>query len=103
MAYQRVKEEREAQMEIENMRLEMEMEKIEVQARFQKASTGSHSEAHAVNDETRDLIPPRYSVNEPRVRGQKPKMSPSEEKDNLDAYVYRFELYAELQGWSRDS
>ena len=101
MEYQHQKEEREAQVELEKMKLEIEIKKMEVQVRLEEASTGSHGEAPIVSDDDRDFIPPRSSANEPRVRI--PNISPFEEKHDLDAYLYRFERYAELQGWSRDS
>ena len=39
--------------------------------------------------------------NESQLKG--PKMSPFDDKlDAMDAYLHRFEQYAELQGWRRD-
>ena len=35
-----------------------------------------------------------------KVKG--PKMSPFDERDDMDSYIHRFERYAELQGWHKD-
>jgi len=93
------KDEKDREMEIERMKLELEMKKIEVQARSEEGSHLSHSGTHLELDENGESNQPPSVTHDLRIRG--PKMSPFDEKDDLDAYLHRFERYAELQRWPR--
>ena len=94
--------ERDKTMEFEKFKLEMEMKKIEAQGRVEGEVEGLDSSHVSGIDIDANEGPQRVFFNETRLKG--PRMSPFDEKDEngMDAYLHRFERYAELQGWPRD-
>ena len=79
----------EREQEREKRAHEIKLEEIKQRT---KSEGGNHADGPA------ELAEPASSS---KPRG--PKMSSFDEKDDMDSYLHRFERYAELQGWKRET
>jgi hypothetical protein len=92
-------EAKEKDRELELKKLEFQQEKLKVDAqlaaaKLNKSTTGSE---HGDSDNEGSTTGHHHT------RGRTPKLPFFEEnKDDMDAYLFRFEKYAEMQGWSTD-
>ena len=75
-------EERRAEMELEKLRIELEAKRIEVETRLE-----------------------RQEDRRPMAAGARAPELPSflDGKDNLDSYLLRFERYATVAGWEKET
>jgi len=91
------KEDKEKQREFELKKLELEIKKIESAHSVEGSVHGDNErDEDDVDDEEVEVRIPHSRT---AVKG--PKMPPFDEKDDMDSYLYRFERYAVLQGWSK--
>ena len=79
------------QRELKLKELEMELEKLRLSQDMKKLDIENDQEAEVVDVGV---------VSGQKTRG--PKMTPFDERDDMDSYLHRFERNAELQGWKRD-
>ena len=87
---------REKNRELEKMKLELEFKKLEL-GKFMAAS--EHEDEEEEEEDTGDTT---AAVSKSKVRG--PKLASFEEsKDDIDSYIHRYEQYALLQGWKKES
>ena len=89
-------------MEMEKVRLSEEIRKIETQAKLDDSVMRSRnaSELDIEGDQDGAVL---FSAGMPtgqKTRG--PKISPFDERDDMDSYLHRFERYAELQEWKKE-
>ena len=98
---------KEQEMHIKQLELQLEMKKIEIQAGLEEDSSKSQGDGAVDLDEGQQEVQPGVDAHRfayiPDARLKGPKMSPFSEKDEMDAYLYRFERCAELQRWPRDA
>ena len=88
------RDERERQRQHEKDKLDKEKDKLELekeklQLQLQSKETGDEGGDQGGNNGSHH-----------KLRG--PKMAAYDEKDDMDAYIFRFERYAEMQGWKKD-
>ena len=76
--------------------------KTELEARLEESSSRSQNADEDNDDDVdNDEVVVRCGVgSHSTVKG--PKMSPFDDRDDMDSYLHRFERYAELQNWRRD-
>jgi hypothetical protein len=82
--------------ELDKMKIELEFYKLE----WGKVKAASrHEDEEEEDEDTGDIA---AAFNKSKVRG--PKLASFKEvKDDLDSYIHRFEQYAIVQGWKKDS
>ena len=105
---ERQENEKERQSQLELKRLEAQIKRYEIEeARLEAGSNRSSGEVATADDvEVEDnnegeTVIRRGYVGEPKFRG--PKIVPYDEKDEMDSYLQRFERYADVQGWKKES
>ena len=87
-------------MELEKLRLSQEMKKLEVQAKVSESKSHISGGLDVENEQVAEVLDVG-GVSGQKTRG--PKMTPFDERDDMDSYLHRFERYAELQGWKKMS
>ena len=101
---QRQKDERdlkakELEVELEKLRLSQELKKLEVQTKVSESKSHTSGELDVENEQEAEVLGVG-GVSGQKTRG--PKMTPFDERDDMDSYLHRFERYAELQGWKKE-
>ncbi len=92
---------REAEREAQRLRFELEKEKLRVKAELGTAESGSrHSSIHEEEGESFDN-PHNRTPRSYKFKG--PKMTPFDDKDEMDSYLHRFEQYATIHQWEASS
>jgi len=101
------REDREKEREIEKMKQHLEADKIKLAfeqeankklaLELKKQQGGSDDENSGGNNSGGAAGGTSHSS---KIKG--PKMAPFDEKDDMDSYLFRYERYAELQGWKTD-
>jgi len=86
------------QMELKKM--ELEIQKAEIRSKGSRASS-MHEDQENSEEEDGGEVDLLGTERRSRTRG--PKMAAFDERDNMDSYLSRFERYAELQGWKKDT
>lgn len=94
-----VHEAREKERELEFKKLEVQQEKLKMEAQMAAAKLNK-----SINGTEQGESDNEGSTTSHRLtKGKTPKLPFFEEtKDDMDAYLFRFEKYAEIQGWSQD-
>ena len=93
------RERREKEREMERLKLEKEIKQMELHATVGESTNTSQGETPGAMDENGDPFPHRVFFNESRFKD--PKITPFREGDEMDSFLYRFERFAELQGWPK--